>query len=210
MSGPTRTLAAFDVDGTLTARDTLAPFLARIVGRTALVRAAAANAPRLAPIALGRGDRDATKERMLVRLLRGRPYEPIATAGAAYGREIAADRVAPAMHERIAWHLEQDHEVVLVSASLGTYLDEVARVLGASTALCTRLEVDDDGHCTGRMIGGNCRGAAKADRLLAHIGRGDATIYAYGDSRGDDELLALADHAFRVRHTRGGVRCTEE
>ena len=210
MTGPTRTLAAFDVDGTLTARDTLTPFLARIVGRTALVRAAAANAPRLVPIALGQGDRDATKERMLVRLLRGRPYEPIAAAGAQYGREIAGNRIAPAMYERIAWHLDQEHEVVLVSASLGSYLDEVARVLGASTALCTRLEVDSDGRCTGRMIGGNCRGPAKAERLLAYLGDGDATIYAYGDSTGDDELLALADHAFRVQHTRGGVRLTEE
>jgi HAD superfamily hydrolase (TIGR01490 family) len=151
-----------------------------------------------------------TKERMLVRLLRGRPHEPIAAAGARYGREIAAGKIAPAMHERIAWHLDENHEVVLVSASLGVYLDEVARVLGASAALCTRLEVDGDGRYTGRMSGGNCRGPAKAERLLAYLGAGDATVYAYGDSAGDDELLALADHAFRVRHTRRGVDLTEE
>ena len=61
-----RTVAAFDVDGTLTRRDTLLPFLADLVGPGRLARA-------LAVAAVGRPKRDAAKERLLIRLLRGRP-----------------------------------------------------------------------------------------------------------------------------------------
>jgi phosphatidylglycerophosphatase C len=195
-----RTIAAFDVDGTLTKRDTLVPFLASIVGWPALARAAARSTPALVPIALGRGDRDAAKERMLVRLLGGRRYDDIARAGVSYGREVVPGLVRPEMRDRLQWHRDQGHEVVLVSAGLDVYLRHTAEVLGANGLLCTRLEVDGDGRCTGRMVGGNCRGPAKAQRLLAHLGRDDATIWAYGDSTGDDEMLDLAEHAVRVRH----------
>jgi phosphatidylglycerophosphatase C len=81
-----------------------------------------------------------------------------------------------------------------VSASLRAYLDEVARRLGVDALLCTELEVDDDGRCTGRMKGGNCRGPAKATRLRAYLGDREVTLWAYGDSAGDREMLALADH----------------
>jgi phosphatidylglycerophosphatase C len=105
--------------------------------------------------------------------------------------------LAVTTRERLRWHAEQGHEVVLVSASLDVYLAEVTRRLGANALLCTTLEVDD-GKVTGRLIGGNCRGPEKAKRLRTHLGDAPASIWAYGDSSGDRELLAMADHRFRV------------
>ena len=65
--------------------------------------------------------------------------------------------------------------------------------------VATRLEVDPDGRCTGRLAGHNCRAAEKLirlDRWLADhsLTRSDIELWAYGDSAGDRELLAAAQH----------------
>ena len=85
-----------------------------------------------------------------------------------------------------------------MSASLGVYLETVGRLLGVDAVLSTELEVDAAGTCTGRMLGGNCRGAEKARRLRAYLQSDDVEVWAYGDSAGDTELLAMADHPIRV------------
>ena len=68
--------------------------------------------------------------------------------------------------------------------------------------VCTRLEQDASGRLTGRLQGANCRGPEKARRLRAWLeaeGLADAEVWAYGDSEGDAELLAQADHPVWVR-----------
>ena len=69
------------------------------------------------------------------------------------------------------------------------------------------LERGADERLTGRLLGENCRGAEKARRVrewLRSSGLADATLWAYGDSDGDAELLELADHAYRVDRVRLG------
>ena len=68
--------------------------------------------------------------------------------------------------------------------------------------LCTRLELDGGNTYTGRMDGGNCRGAAKATRLRDYLGDVPAEVWAYGNSSGDDAMFAMADHVVRVRRGR--------
>jgi phosphatidylglycerophosphatase C len=197
-----RVVAAFDFDGTLTRHDSLLPFLARVVGwpRTAL--AAAGVFPQLALAQIGKADRDAAKERILVRLLAGRSHAEVARLGTKYAADLVARAIRPEMRELVAWHRRQGHEIVIVSASLDIYLEPVARLLDVQSVLCTRLAVDAGGACTGGMLGGNCRGAAKVKRLRAHLGDGPVELWAYGDSAGDAEMLAMANHARRTRRGR--------
>jgi phosphatidylglycerophosphatase C len=61
---------------------------------------------------------------------------------------------------------------------------------------------DERGRCTGHLRGANCRGAEKAARLRALFGDDDVELWAYGNSRGDDEMLALAHHPVIVRRGR--------
>lgn len=187
-----RAVAAFDVDGTLTPRDSLLPFLVGLLGRRRVGFA-------LAAAVAGSPQRDAAKARLLRHLLRGRPHTELLTAGREYGTRLARSGVTDAMRERIDRHRAAGHELVIVSASLTCYLEPAAEHLGIGTVLATRLEVDATGHCTGRLDGGNCRGAEKARRLGAHLGPEPVELWAYGDSRGDDAMLALADHPVRVR-----------
>jgi phosphatidylglycerophosphatase C len=201
-----RSVAAFDFDGTLTRHDTLVPFLARAAGWPRTAIAFARFAPRIALAGNGHEDRDAAKERLLIHLLAGRRYEDVEALGEIYGHELVTRTIRPEMREIVDWHRSQGHDVVIVSASLDLYLRPVARLLGVHELLCTSLEVDGNGMCTGRMLGGNCRGPAKATRLRAYVGGGPVELWAYGDSAGDTEMLAMADHAVRTR--RGHVRST--
>jgi phosphatidylglycerophosphatase C len=207
MTTTRRTFAAFDFDGTLTRRDTLVPFLTSVAGRTAVMRAFAAESSGLARAAAGRGDRDVAKERVLTRVLAGVPHSEVSTAGCAFGVELARRAITPEARDRIAWHRREGHDVVIVSASLDVYLGGVAEALGVTHLLCTSLDIDDRGACTGRLLGANCRGPEKATRLQTLFGREgfgseEIELWAYGNSRGDDEMLALADHAVRARRGR--------
>ncbi|MEY3360330.1 MAG: hypothetical protein RL531_49 [Actinomycetota bacterium] len=202
MGDERRGVAAFDFDGTITRRDTLGPFLAHFVGRRAMLRAAVPHAHRLGGAAIGRADRDTAKERYFVSLLAGRPAAHLEAAGAEYGARVL-DR-APFNAEvvqRMAWHAEVGHEIVVISASLAVYVRPVAAALGAHATFATEVEVVD-GALTGRLVDGNVRAANKVARLTSWLRGADAEVWAYGDSAGDADLLAAADHPHLVRRGR--------
>jgi HAD superfamily hydrolase (TIGR01490 family) len=191
-------VAAFDFDGTLTKRDSLLPFLMAVRGRAAVGVAMARLAPRLGLMAAGRADRDATKEQLVTSLLSGYPAAELDAAGTRYADRLAT-RLRPEVVERLDWHRTSGHELVLISASPSVYLDPLGAQLGFAAVLATRLEIGPDAALTGRINGGNCRGPEKVTRLRAWLGtREPAQVWAYGDSSGDDELLAFADHPHRV------------
>ena len=202
MSGSTgdrRGVAAFDFDGTISRRDTLGPFLARVAGTPALVRTLMMRTPQFAAVTLGRADRDLEKQVVLERLLGGRTVESVAEMGRAYSEHLwDQQRFRPEMLERLRWHRERDHEIVIVSASLDSYLVPLAPRLGVGHVISCSLEADASGLVTGRLLGPNVRGEEKAVRLRRWLGTDTAELWAYGDSSGDDQLLAMADHPTRV------------
>ena len=203
-SGPPPVVAAFDVDGTLTTGDCVTPFLRRAAGRrlwTTLLRHPLA----LAASAAHR-DRDRLKE-LACGALRGIEATEIAQLGKAFAREVGEERLRDDTVARLRRHRELGHTVILASASLDPYLMPLGSSLGVDAVVCTVLERGVDGRLTGRLVGANCRGAEKARRVqewLRENGLADAELWAYGDSSGDDELLALADHSVRVDGIRVG------
>jgi phosphatidylglycerophosphatase C len=204
--GHRRVVAAFDVDGTLTTGDCVTPFLRRTAGLrlwTTLLRH---------PLALGAAllhrDRDHLKE-LACSALRGTDAAELERAGRAFAADVAATRLREDTVARLRRHRELGHTVLLASASLDAYLEPLAELLPADAVVCTRLERGAGGRLTGRLVGENCRAAEKARRVkqwLAESHLNDAELWAYGDSDGDTELLALADHPHRV----DGVRIEPE
>ena len=196
---PARPLAAFDLDGTLTRRDTLLPFLLRAVGSRRTCRSVLASSIPLArAAAVGGPQRDRAKAALLERVLGGVPLAALAEAADSFADHVVAHGLRPEVRAQVDWHRAENHELVLVSASPELYVAPIGRRLGFDAVLATRLEVDADGRLTGRMLGANCRGPEKVVRLREWRGDSVALTYAYGDSAGDREMLAAAATPVRV------------
>ena len=103
--------------------------------------------------------------------------------------------VRPEAMEKIAWHKDQGHKVVVVSASIECWLKPWC-VQNDLDIIATKLEIKN-GLVTGKFLTKNCYGIEKANRVRETYNLNDYEyIYAYGDSRGDKELLELADETF--------------
>jgi phosphatidylglycerophosphatase C len=197
-------VAAFDLDGTLTTRDCVTPFLRRIAGR-ALARRVVTQ-PLAVATAAARRDRDRLKE-LATQALAGLDAAAVGREGAAFAREVRAAWLRADTLARLQTHQALNHATVIVSASYEAYVVPLGALLGVDGVLCTRLERDDAGRLTGRLDGPNCRGPEKVSRLrawLADRGLDDAVLWAYGDSEGDRELLAMAAHPVWVQGVRIG------
>jgi phosphatidylglycerophosphatase C len=188
-------VAAFDLDKTLTSRDCVLPFLWTI-GRWKFVFASTYRLPKLVFAALRR-DRDRAKQILTRSALTGRPIAAVEARAEDFARRVQSSWLRSDTVARLEWHVASGHEVVIVSASYETYVQVLADRFGARAALATRLVVDESGRCTGELLGPNCRGAEKAQRLRSWLEErriSAATVYAYGDSAGDRQLLAMATH----------------
>lgn len=193
------TVAAFDVDLTLTRRDCVVPFLREVAGwrwYVGLLR-------RVVPlsVAVVRRDRDAVKGIVTAAALAGRSESNVESVAERFASRVFPDWLRPDTVQRLRWHREQGHRVVLVSASYRPYLEHLARLLGCDDVLATEIEVGSSGSCTGRLRGRNCRGQEKERRLrdwMSSRGLLGARVFAYGDSAGDDEMLAMATVPVRV------------
>jgi phosphatidylglycerophosphatase C len=196
-------VAAFDVDRTLTTRDCVVPFLRRVAGTVPFATRMTLASVRILP-AVARGDRNRAKQDATRIVFTGRRARDVDAAGQQFAELVVRSWLRPDTVARLRWHQESGHEVVLVSASFTTYLLPLARHLGVDAVLATELAVDDAGLLTGLLVGANCRGIEKVQRLHEwlrerHGGRANVELWAYGDSPGDRELLADADHPVWVR-----------
>jgi phosphatidylglycerophosphatase C len=188
-------LALFDFDGTITYTESFAAFI-RFAARP--LRQLAAGLA-LSPLIVGYKLELVPAGRVrapLVRLaFRGEAGERIRERGERFAREVLPGLVRREARERIEWHQQQRHTVVVVSASLDAYLGPWCRSLGLEL-VCTELEERGE-TLTGEYVGGDCYGAEKSRRIRARYPlERFARVYAYGDTNEDLEMLALADEAY--------------
>lgn len=196
-------VAAFDFDGTLTHHDSVVPFLRRVAGTGRLVTGLVRNFRRLVPAILRR-DRDALKALATKVTFTGRQYDEIVRHADEFAAHVITDGLRADTVARLRWHLDEGHTVLIVSASYEPYVRVVGHHLGVHEVLATRLETVSAGSVTGRLDGRNCRGPEKVARLdqwltLNETSRSEISLWAYGDSAGDRDLLAIADHPVWVK-----------
>lgn len=191
-------VAAFDFDGTITKRDTLISFLTFTAGKWQTAKKLTFLSPQLISYLLKLCSRQEIKEAVLDRFFKGMPYHQLEEMGEAFAKSSTLSRlIHPAALKRLEWHRRQNHRCILISASIDTYLKPWSIQKGFNELICSKLEVDQKGIVTGHLDGLNCWGAEKERRLLEVVGpRENYILYAYGDSRGDQELLSLADYPF--------------
>ncbi len=190
-------VAAFDFDGTLTRRDTMFPFLLFVVGWSAFIRHSIKLLPTLIGYMLGIVRNNIAKERVFICFLSG-----MSMAELRHKAEQFAVQKLPALlrieaMQRLTWHRQQGHRCIVISASLELYVLPWAFNAGFDKVLATQIETLHGEKITGKLSGANCFGIEKVKRLENILGdRESYTLYAYGDSKGDKELLAYADYPY--------------
>lgn len=189
----TRQVVAFDFDGTITHRDTLVGFLVLVGGRRAVAEALTREAPALARGLRDGAERNAAKERVLGRVLGGRSVDDLEAAGRRYAG-LLPRRIRSTSLGLIDEHRRAGRTLVIVSASLVYYLRPLAADLGFDDVIAVEMETDTTGVLTGALSGANVRREEKERRLRQWLGDDPYELWAYGDSSGDDHLLAMADH----------------
>ena len=183
-------LALFDFDHTLTTGDSFGRFIRDLATPQQLSAAKWTAGPWLLGYRLGLVSARQLRARVMKLAFRGREQADIHRHGARHAREVLPGLLRPEMMQRVAWHRERGDTVVLVSASLDVYLQPWCEHHGIEL-ICNRLEARD-GVLTGRYHGGDC-GPHKARLIRARYDIGAyAQVHAYGDSREDLDMLALA------------------
>ncbi len=195
-TGCRATVAAFDFDGTLTRKDTFFAFLSS--GRPPVRFAVdiVATFPLLMRYALRLVGNDVHKMAMFARQYRGVPVERFRAHARAFAEKVVPTLLRSEAVARMRFHQDQGHSVVIVTASIGDWIEPWALANGVRMVLASRAEVVD-GELTGALQGANCHGTEKVARLRAVFpDRTAYTLFAYGDGHGDRELLASADFPF--------------
>jgi phosphatidylglycerophosphatase C len=202
-------LAVFDFDGTLTTKDSLLPFFRSLYPTGQWLARLSACVPAMAGYATGLLSNHQITTALTRRFLAGVPLDTAEERARRFAvEELTALENDEAMR-RLREHQSQGHRVVIASANLELYIRHWASLRNAGEVVATRLAVHAGAagrtaRLSGELDGPACHGPEKARRLAAHVGDTSRyEVYAYGDSRGDRELLAQADHPAYRSFTRG-------
>lgn len=192
-------VAAFDFDGTLTWRDTLGPFLRRLLGTPGYLWLLFACSPWLLAYVLRLTSNHRAKARLLQAALAGRPVAEVARCARDFVAQDLPLQWRPWALQQLVQHQLQGHRCVIVSASTSLYMHLVGQSLGVDAVLCTEMETDGERY-SGRLATPNCHGEEKVRRLRAWLtqqyGEALPPLHAYGDTAGDLPLLGLAQQAW--------------
>jgi phosphatidylglycerophosphatase C len=196
---PSATIAAFDFDGTLTTRDSLFRFISWRRRRTEVVLDLLKTLPLLALYCARLVSNESHKMALFARAFRDMPAGSYERWAGDFARSEIPGMIRAEALERVRFHQQRGDRVVVISASPTDWIVPWAASEGITEVLGNPAEVRD-GRVTGRLAGANCYGPEKVRRLLAlNPERESYTLFAYGDGRGDRELLAAADHPYYRR-----------
>ena len=194
-----RNIAVFDFDGTLTTRDSFLAFIKWACGPVSYYVGFLRFAPQLLLMFMHLYPNWKAKERIFAHFFKGWQYSWFQALGEDFATELDTMRNEPVIG-RLKEHIDHGDTVYVISASLPEWVEPWCRQLGVNAVLVTEIEVNDQGRITGRFKTKNCFGQEKVDRLLkVEPERETYVLHAYGDSRGDLELLAFADEATHVK-----------
>ncbi len=189
------TIAAFDFDGTLLQGDCLLLFHRLLRGPSGMVLGWIRLLPALLNWKAGRCSTAWFKQHYLAVILAGTEARKRQQVLEHDLPKLLIQRLRPEAVARLRWHDQQGHRLVIVSASPRALIQPVAQHLGAALIATETNDLAGEAvNASAQLTSPNCKGIEKVRRLEAWLGQPlqEFELHAYGDSRGDRELLQAA------------------
>lgn len=192
-------LYLYDFDGTLTSKDSLLAFLMFTKGKVYTLLLLALYSPLLVLMVLGLYSNGKAKERIFSHCFKGmllRDFDLLCEQFAKSHISILRTN----MLKDIENALDEGGHVMVVSASIRNWVSPMMETFFGKSLKVVGTEIEVAyRRLTGRFITPNCHGKEKVNRIKALIpDRQNYYIVAYGDSRGDREMLAWADEGHLI------------
>lgn len=188
-------IAFFDFDDTISNGDSLWHFLRHSFSPVQLGMTFISISPSMVMYKLKLMKNDKAKSRLFSAFFSDLTAEEFDKLAIDFANQKLDSMIKPSALERIKWHQQEGHEVVVVSASPINWLQPWCTKQGVQL-IGTQL-ASQSGKISGEFVGNNCYGKEKEHRIRKTYDlNAYDTIYAYGDSKGDTEMLALADHSY--------------
>lgn len=188
-------LAFFDFDGTITEKDTMVELIKYHKGNAGYYIGLALLSPVLAAYKAGLIPNWQAKQFMLAYFFKGMQADTFQGICDAFSKDVIPGLIRPQALEKINEFKKEGTRVIIVTASAEQWVWGWCHSQGLE-CLATCLEVKDN-KLTGKLLGPNCHGKEKVARIKKHLKVGDyQEIYAFGDTKGDLDMLQLAKHKF--------------
>jgi phosphatidylglycerophosphatase C len=193
-------LAVVDLDGPITRRDTLLPYVTGYLNRRRWWGwpGMLGVVPSVARYALGKADPGQLKAAFIKSTLAGSTRAELSDWTEKFVRGLLEDGLFGDARAQISTHREAGDRLVLMSASTDLYVPAVARSLGFHEVICTGVRWNAD-RLLGELSTPNCRGAEKT-RCLKELQQRYPQLpsVAYGNAGSDIDHLQVATRGFLV------------
>jgi HAD superfamily hydrolase (TIGR01490 family) len=191
-------IAFFDFDGTITNKDSMWLFLKYFSGNLNFYLEIISLIPALLLFKLGIVTSKNIKELVFKRFFKNYELVLFEEKCKLFTDKILVNHIRSEALQRIIWHKEKGHQIVVVSASPMNWIKYWCLNKNIDL-IATELQVYNH-KLTGQIKGENCKGKQKVIRIKQDYDLdGYDIVYAYGDSAGDKEMLEMADKAFYRR-----------
>jgi len=186
-----KSIAFFDLDGTVTSKDTMLEFIKFAKGKSRFVLGFLVNSPYLIAYKLNPNLNQWAKEKLMQHFFNNTPPTQFQKWGNAFATDVLPHLIRPKAAAEIQRLKESGTIIVIVSASFDTWVRKWTEQ--NNLQLLASIPEVKDGKITGRIKGKNCHGEEKVRRIKKAfaLDKFDA-IYAYGDTIGDQPMLKLA------------------
>lgn len=188
-------LVCFDFDGTITYDDSLLGFIAYVVGFKKFFKGVLKLSPILVGYKLKIISNNFARRALLTHFFKGMSEDKFARISYKYSATHIDDILIPKAMQKIKQYKENGDKIVIVSASLEDWLKPWCDKMDLGL-LATKIE-RKNGVITGEILGKNCYAKEKVRRIKEtfDLSKFDKII-AYGDSRGDKEMIEFADEGY--------------
>ena len=185
-------IAFFDFDGTITKEDSTIKFIRYMVGDIKFFIGVFLLLPVIILYKVKIVSNNLIKQIIITYFFKGKDIIEFQKKSEYFSLNQIDSIIRKKAMEKIYWHKENGHVIVIVSASIDLWLKPWCEKNNIAF-ISTMLEIKDK-TITGKIFKKNCYGPEKVKRIRELYNLSDYKyIYAYGNSRGDHEMLDIAD-----------------